>query len=306
MSRRRYRTFLLFVGPPMLVYVVFCLYPMLAGIFTSLTEWDGYSGSQRYVGLANFEKLLGDEVFQTALKNNLFLVVVPGVIILALGLYLANVLREEQRRGRSTFQFAYLFPNILAGTVVAALWSFVYNPSFGVVKKLLEGLNWTLQGVYLGKLSEVLHLSDLAGQAWLAPQHFMWALVPMLIWGGTGFYVVLFLAGMQNIPREQYEAARIDGANEWQVFRHVTWPGLAPIITAAVTFMVIGGMKIFDVIWVMTQQSVPDRNQVLGTYVYQQAFVEARMGYGTAVAMVLMIITVGVVLLAQRLSARKQ
>jgi len=304
MAQRRWRTFLLFVGPPMLLYLAFCLGPMLAGIATSLTRWDGYSGSRHYVGLANFKRLLHDEVFWTALKNNVFLLIVPGLIVLALALYLANALADERRRGRSVFQFTYLFPNILAGTVVAALWSFVYNPSFGVVKKLLEGLDWSLRRVHLGGLCDALHLSELAGQAWLAPQHFMWALVPMLVWGGTGFYVVLFLAGMQNIPKEQYEAARLDGANEWQVFRHITWPGLAPITAAAVTFMVISAMKIFDVIWVMTQQNVPDRNQVLGTYVYQQAFIEAHMGYGTAVAMVLMLITMGAVLLAQRLTWR--
>lgn len=301
-----YRSFLLFVGPPLLVYGVFCFYPTVAGIAGAFTEWDGYSQSQRFTGLANFRKMASDDVFWTALQNNLFLVAVPGILMLALGLYLAAALRDERTPGRSVFQFAYLFPNILAGVVVATLWSFVYSPSFGVVKGILEAAAGALRFAHLDSLASCLGLRELAGQAWLEPQYFMRALVPMLVWAGAGFFVVLFLAGMQNIPRELYEAARLDGASEWQVFRHVTWPGLSPITVAAVTFAIIGGMKTFDCIWVMTQQHVPDRNQVLGTYVYQQAFAEARMGYGTAVALVLLVITMGFVLLAQRVLTREK
>jgi ABC-type sugar transport system permease subunit len=174
------------------------------------------------------------------------------------------------------------------------------------VKSVCLKLDGALAVIGLGRLADGLALKDLAGQAWLAPQHFMAALAPMIVWGGVGFYVVLFLAGMQNIPQDLYEAARLDGANEWQVFRHVTWPGLGPIMASAVTFTIISGMKVFDAIWVLTQQNVPDRNQVLGTYVYQQAFVEANMGYGTAVALVLLAITVGFVLIGHRLMRRAE
>ncbi|MCY3020829.1 MAG: sugar ABC transporter permease [Planctomycetota bacterium] len=304
MNRQRYRDFLLFVGPPLLVYGVFCLYPTVAGIIGAFTEWDGYSQTQRFTGLANFRKMAADDVFWTALQNNLFLVAVPGIMLLALGLYFSSALRDERTPGRRVFQFTYLFPNILAGVVVATLWSFVYSPSFGVVKGTLEALHNALRFVRLDFVANALSLKELSRQAWLEPQYFMRALVPMLVWAGTGFFVVLFLAGMQNIPRDLYEAARLDGANEWQVFRHVTWPGLSPIMLAAVTFVIIGGMKTFDCIWVMTQQHVPDRNQVLATYVYQQAFSEARMGYGTAVALVLLFVTLGFVLVAHRMMRR--
>jgi raffinose/stachyose/melibiose transport system permease protein len=302
----KYRTFLLFVGPALLVYGIFCLYPTIAGIAGSFTDWDGYSQAQRFTGLANFRKLAGDEVFWTGLKNNLFLVCVPGVLMLALGLYFASALRDERTPGRRVFQFTFLFPNILAGVVVASLWSFVYSPSFGVVKGIVESLNGGLQAVHLSGLADWLSLRALADRAWLEPQYLMRALVPMLVWAGSGFFVVLFLAGMQNIPRELYEAARLDGANEWQVFRHVTWPGLSPIMVAAVTFVIIGGMKTFDSIWVMTQQNVPDRNHVLATYVYQQAFSEGRMGYGTAVGFVLLLLTMGFILLGRAVSPREK
>jgi len=305
MKRKKYREFLLFVGPPFLVYAVFCLYPTLSGILGAFTEWDGYSQTQRYTGLANFRKLASDEIFWGALKNNLFLVAVPGVLTLVLGLYFASALRDERTPGRSVFQFTYLFPNILAGVVVATLWWFVYSPSFGVVKGILKTLHSALEAARLDAVTHWLGLKELAGQAWLEPQYFMRALVPMLVWAETGFFVVLFLAGMQNIPRDLYEAARLDGASEWQVFRHVTWPGLSPITVAAVTFAIIAGMKTFDCIWVMTQQHVPERSHVLATYVYQKAFTEAHMGYGTAVALVLLIITMGAILLAQRGLARE-
>jgi raffinose/stachyose/melibiose transport system permease protein len=304
-NRSGLRSFALFIGIPLVPYAVFCLYPAVAGMFASLTRWDGYSRGWTFAGFENFRKLLlADEVFRTALKNNLFIVVVPGLIVLALGLFLANALNDRRMPLRRFFQFTYLFPNILAAVVVAALWSFVYNPSFGIVKSLCLGLDGLLGRIGLPAASDAVGLKEAAAQAWLAPQHFMKALVPMIVWGGVGFYVILFLAGMQGIPRTLYEAARLDGANEWQVFRHVTWPGLGPIVASAVTFAIIGGMKIFDSIWVLTQQNVPDRNQVLGTYVYQQAFVEANMGYGTAAAVVLLLITVGFVLLGHRLVRR--
>ena len=306
MKRPNYGNFMLFVGPPLLVYGVFCFYPTVGGIVGAFTEWDPYSQAQRFTGLANFRKMAADEVFWGAIRNNLFLVAVPGILMLILGLYLSSALGDERRLGRSVFQFTYLFPNILAGVVVATLWSFVYNPSFGVVKGILETLHGALRFAHLDCVANWLALKDLAGQAWLEPQYFMKALVPMMVWAGTGFFVVLFLAGMQNIPKELYEAARLDGANEWQVFRYVTWPGLTPITVAAVTFTIIGGMKTFDSVWVMTQQYVPDKSQVLGTYVYQQAFSAARMGYGEAVALVLLLVTLGIVLAANRVVAREK
>ena len=161
----KYRTFLLFVGPPLLVYGVFCLYPTIAGIVGAFTEWDGYSQAQHFTGLANFRKMASDEVFWTALKNNLFLVCVPGVLMLGLGLYLASALRDERMPGRRAFQFTYLFPNILAGVVVATLWSFVYSPSFGVVKGVLEAVDGGLHSVRLGSLADWLSLGGLAGRA---------------------------------------------------------------------------------------------------------------------------------------------
>jgi N-acetylglucosamine transport system permease protein len=306
LQRDKVRSLGLFVGLPLAIYGVFCLYPTLAGIVAAFLDWDGYSRTRHFAGLANFRKMASDEIFWMALRNNLFIVAVPGVLMLALGLYLACALRDERTPGRSVFQFAYLFPNILAGVVVATLWSFVYSPSFGIVKGLLGALDGGLKAAHLSAVARGMGLGELSGRAWLEPQYFMRALVPMLIWAEAGFFVVLFLAGMQNIPKDLYEAARLDGADEWQVFRHVTWPGLTPITVAAVTFAIISGMKIFDCIWVMTQQNVPDRNHVLGTYVYQQTFTEARMGYGTAVALVLLVLTMGFVILGRRMIAKEE
>jgi ABC-type sugar transport system permease subunit len=288
--------FFLFIAPALLVYGLFCVFPTALGVMSSFFHWDGYSQARDFIGLANFRQLAGDGLFWTAFRNNIFLVLAPGSIMFFLALYLANSLHHERMPGRAAFQFTYLFPNILAGTVVAALWSFVYNPSFGAVKEGLSGAVKLMNAAGLGGLATMLSLPQLAATAWLAPDNLLKALVPMLVWSGVGFYTVLFLAGMQNIPKQLYEAARIDGANEWQIFWTITWPSLGPVRVAAMTFIIISGMKMFDTIWVMTQQMVPDRNQVLGTYVYQQAFVEAQMGYGTAIALVLMaLITVFVV-----------
>ncbi|OGF48505.1 MAG: hypothetical protein A2452_11640 [Candidatus Firestonebacteria bacterium RIFOXYC2_FULL_39_67] len=300
MSKNKYLLFFLFVGPAFLLYALFCLYPAIAGIFTSLMQWDGYSNTKYFIGLGNFKKIISsDSIFYTALKNNVFLVVVPGLILFIFSFYIANILRDEKVKGRGIFQFTYLFPNILAGTVIACLWSFVYNPSFGVVKGIINSIEKVLNVIGLDNISRLLNLTDLANQAWLSPQYFIWALVPIIVWEATGFYVILFLAGMQNISTELFESAKIDGANEWQIFWNIVWPEITPITVTVVTFIVISGMKIFDIIWVMTQQYVPTNNQVLATYIYQLAFMEANMGYGTAIAVILLIITMVFVYLGQ-------
>ena len=306
MNKNRALHFWLFVGPALILYAVFCLYPALDGVISAFTRWDGYTDSKKFIWFANFVQLWHDEVFWTGLKNNIYLVFIPGVIMLVLSFFFASVLKEERFKGRSLFQYAYLFPNIIAGTVVASLWSYIYNPKFGVVGKLFSGLYDILVGLGLAGLGNWLNLMELSKQAWLSPQFFMGALVPIMIWGGMGFYMVLFLAGMQNISPELYEAARIDGASEWDVFWHITWPSLLPITLSAVTFLVISGMKIFDIIWILTNGVVPEQEHVLATYVYQKAFTEANMGYGTAVAVVLLMITTVFVVTGQGIFKEKE
>jgi len=282
------RMVVLFLLPACLLYGVLFIYPVLSSLVFSLYEWDGFSQQRRYIGLGNFTRLLADPMFWTGLQHNLFLLAVPTVIVLVAALFFAAVL-TGRLRGARFFRVVYFFPNIMSMVAITLLWFFIYNPNFG----LLDGLLGAVTG---SKVSTV----------WLDPNHIMGSLVAPIVWCSLGFYLVLFLAGMESIPTTYYDAARVDGANAWQQFRSITVPLMWDIITMAVVFLVIGGLRIFDLIFVMALGYPNEQSQVISTYLYEQAFNNANMGYGLAIAVVLFVLVFAATAIAMRLMRREQ
>ena len=219
----------------------------------------------------------GDPSLWVALGNNIFLTIVPGVCVIVLALTVAH-LTNKPLPGMGLMRATYFFPNLMSGLVVGVLWSFLYNPRFGLVGALFRGLG----------------LETLGSTAFLHQDTFIIALAPILIWAMTGFYVVLLSAAMKNIPNDFYEAARIDGASELQLFFSVTLPLIRETLIVAATFIVISGMRVFELIWVLSYQYVAPKNEVMATYMYQKAFVEGDFGYGSAVSVVLFLIILGI------------
>ena len=221
----------------------------------------------------------GDPVLWVALGNNVFLTIVPGVLTLALALVVAHL---TSRPGplSGLVQATCFFPNLLSGLVVGVLWSFLYNPRFGLINAAFR----------------LVGLSDLGATPWLAADTFIAALVPLLVWSMTGFYVVLLSAAMKNVPTDLYEAARIDGASEMHAFFRITLPLLHETLLVAVVFLVISGMRIFELIWVLSYQYVNPDHEVMATFMYQKALVEGDFGYGSAVSVVLFLLILGATL----------
>ena len=289
MRREARRMAALFLLPACGLYALLFLYPVISSLVLSLYDWDGFSQQRRFVGLGNFRRLLGDDpMFWTALKHNLFLLSVPTVIILAAALFFAGALTSGVR-GSKFFRITYFFPNVISMVAITLLWFFIYNPNFG----LLNGL--------LGKLT-----GSKVSIVWLDPNHIMAALVAPIVWCSLGFYLVLFLAGMESIPQTYYDAARVDGANAWQQFRGITVPLMWDVITMAVVFLIIGGLRIFDLIYVMALGYPNEQSQVISTYLYEQAFNNAHMGYGLAIAVVLFVLVFAATAVAMRLMRREQ
>jgi len=282
------RMVVLFLAPACGLYALLFIYPVLSSLVLCLYDWDGFSQQRRFVGAGNFVKLAHDPMFWTALRHNVFLLAVPTVVVLAGALFFAAVLTSGVR-GQRFFRLTYFFPNIISMVAITLLWFFIYNPTFG----LLNGL--------LGKV---------AGQpvsiVWLDPNHIMGSLVAPIVWCSLGFYLVLFLAGMESIPTTYYDAARVDGASAWQQFRGITVPLMWDIITMAVVFLVIGGLRIFDLIYVMALGYPNEQSQVISTYLYEQAFNNANMGYGLAIAVVLFVLVFAATAVAMRLMRREQ
>jgi len=261
-----------FVAPALLLYVVFVLRPTLEMFQLALHDWNGISAIREWVGLDNFEKLTGDKVFWKALWNNaVWLVLVVGFNVLV-GLVTAAML-ASRIRGRVAFQLAYFLPVVQAAIVVAMIWRWVYNPA-GL-------LNGVLEAIGLGGLSH----------AWLGDRATaLPALALATGWAGFGLAVVIFLAGMQGIDRTLYDAAAIDGANARQSFRHVTIPGLRNVITVVILLEIISAFQAFDVIWGTTGGGPLNSTEMLATFMFRRGIQEGQYGYGSAIAVVFMVI----------------
>lgn len=304
----------LFLAPAVVLYGVLFIYPVAASLFYSLYDWDGFTQQKHFVGLGNFTLLAHDPMFWTALRHNLFLLTVPTVIVLAAALFLAAALSSGVR-GARFFRVVFFFPNIMSMVAITVLWSFIYNPGWGLLAGLLRPLAGAPALVERGHLlapfahalkPTLTKLAAASAVVPLDPNNFLNALVAPIVWCGLGFYMVLFLAGMESIPTTYYEAAKIDGASAWQQFRSITIPLLWDILTMAVVFLVIGGLRIFDLIYVMSLGYPTETSQVISTYLYEQAFNNAHMGYGLAIAVVLFVLVFGATAIAMRLMRREQ
>ncbi|MGD9145284.1 MAG: sugar ABC transporter permease [Anaerolineae bacterium] len=258
--------------------------PSIAGLGMSFTEWT-IVGSPKFVGLANFQDMLTDQRFLTALKNTVFFVAVtvPALIVLSL---LIAVFLNQARRGRSLGRVAVFTPYVLMSTVVGVIWTWLLEKDFGLIN------------VYLGKLG-------IAGPPWLVdPDYAMFGIIITTVWWTVGFNTVLFLAGLQDIPEEYYEAAQIDGANKAQVFFLITIPLLSPTMFMVILLSIINSFQVFDQVYVMTSGGPGMATLTLVQYIYTTAFQFRKMGYGAAVASVLFAILIIFALLQIRLYRR--
>lgn len=282
-ARARFRLGILMLLPGVLLYTVFLVWPSIQALGTSFTLWSGFSPHKVFVGLENYALVLRDFIFWGGLKNNFLLIAVPGFITLALALYFASVISHGVKGG-GLFRVVFFFPNVISFVVIAILWSFIYHPDWGILNSILR----------------VVGLGDLA-RPWLATNTLIPAIFAPMVWCAVGFFMVLYLAAIQQIPEELFDAAKVDGAGGWYIFRHITWPLVMPINRIAVVFLVLAGLKAFDFIWVFSYGEPAIRNQTMATWIYTKAFQMNDMGYGTALAVVLFLLMLIVSLISLRI-----
>lgn len=266
----------LFLAPAVLLYGTFFITPMLRSFYYSLFRGSP-QGTFKFVGLDNFRKLLFDDpMFWTCVIHNLEFLVFAGTGTLMLAMALALGLTRINA-GRDFFRVVFLFPNVMAVVAVAILWSFVFNPSFGILNAILRGL----------------HLDFLA-HAWLnEPRTALASLIVVQIWISAGFYMVLFYAGLLRIPTDYLEAARIDGATFLQEFRHITLPLLSEILRIAVIYIVINSLNVFALVFLVNEGMTSSYNNVLLTYLYDQGFTIGNYGYASAIAVAMLVMVLG-------------
>lgn len=286
-QRQLRRLILPLLVPALLLHTLFFALPVLNAFYYSLTSWSGITPEKEFIGLANFARAFSDRTFLTALENVCFFGVFGFVLVFPLSLLFAVVLEREPPFAR-LLKFVIFAPTLLSVVVTAVLWGSVYNPVIGL-------LNQSLYAVGLGALA----------QPWLGGRHTaLPAIAAAMIWQGLGTYVILFLAGLQKIPRSFYEAAALDGADAWQQFWHVKLPLLWEMVQILVVLWVINAVQAFALIFVITR-GYPNVAEVLGTYIYWAGFQGQSVGYASAMGVVMFLLVLACSLLINRLMRRE-
>jgi len=273
-NRLRYNlTPYLFLAVPVLIYMIWVIGPMLYSFYLSFTSWDGFSPPQ-FVGLKNFIRLFNDRVFYISLSNNIEWIILFMTIPIVLGLALAMVLNGNIP-GEKFFKSSFFMPMVLSLVVCGLVWSWLYNPAFGLINSVLRAVG--LDGLARGWLSD--------------PKVVMESVIAVAIWRQVGYVMVLYLAGLQSVDPDLISASKVDGASAIQRFFHVILPQLAPITVIVIVISIVDSLRAFDLVSVMTRGGPFNSSSVLANYMYIQAFNNYRMGYGAAISVILFLIS---------------
>jgi raffinose/stachyose/melibiose transport system permease protein len=281
---RNHPALFLFALPAVLLTVFFFLIPTLQGFNYSLTDWDGYSSTYQYVGLDNFKKILSgnDALFTNALTNNLQLMVFVVLFQTLLALLFA-ILLTKNSKSSIALRALFFFPTILASVSVAFAWRFMYDPNYGLINSFLRAVGLdSLQGSFLGNSTTAIY--------WVAIAQ---------VWAHTGQVMVIYIAGLQQIPADLYEAAHVDGASRWQRFRYVTWPMAAPATAIVIAYTTIQSFKAFDLILGLGGNPPLASVDILSTRIYA-GFANSQFGFAAAESILFMALIVAITLMQRR------
>ncbi len=279
-------TIFLFLLPALILFLLFVIYPIFQSLYYSMFNWNGLGPAVNFVGARNFINILKDRVFMMALRNGLLIVVFSLALQLPLSLALA-VLVGRDLPGRAVFRAIFFMPYVLSEVNTAIMWMLLYNPD-----------------PERGFLNAILVLiPGLKAQDWLGNTHIvLMSVFIALTWKYFGFHMLLYLTGLQNIPKDIEEAARMDGANGFQNFFRITLPLLSSTIRTSVYLSVLGSLQQFIVVWMMTKGGPVNASETLATYMYRFGFVRFQLGYGSAVALYMFLICLIFSLIYQRLT----
>ncbi|MBY3098465.1 MULTISPECIES: carbohydrate ABC transporter permease [Rhizobium] len=271
---------LILLVPALAIYAVFALYPMLNVVILSFQKWNGLDPQRQFVGLANYSAIFTkDPVFWVAFRNTVIWTTMSLIFPPMVGLLLALSLNQKIF-GRNGLRAVFYLPVIIAPIAVATMWKWMYDPFFGLFSQLLT--SWGMQG----------WINDWLGNRDIA----LYSVFVAYLWQTVGFSMVLFLAGLQNVSQTLVEAARIDGAGRWAVFKHVTLPALRPTITIVLVLSVISSLKAFDIVYGLTGGGPAQSTQMLALWAFTQAMQIFDFGRGAAISVVLLLITMAVVI----------
>jgi raffinose/stachyose/melibiose transport system permease protein len=267
-------TIFLFLLPAFVLFLLFIIYPIFRAVYFSLFNWNGMGPATVFIGLNNFKQILTDQVFMKAVANCLLIVLLSLTIQLPLALMLAIMVGRDLP-GRAFFRAIFFMPYVISEVITAIIWMSLFSPDpeRGFINALLILIPGVHAQNFLGDIHQV-----------------MACVFIVLTWKYFGLHMLLFMAGLQNIPKEIEEAAKIDGANRWQTVRNVTIPLLGSTIRTCILLSALGSLTQFNLVWIMTRGGPVNASEVMATYMYRYAFIRFQLGYGSAVALVMLAI----------------
>ncbi|MEV4014107.1 sugar ABC transporter permease [Nonomuraea angiospora] len=276
--------------PALVLFAVFMVVPTLNVFRMSLYTWSGFSPDMRFVGLANFARLLEDAQFVRAFQNTVALLVVVTVVTMGTGLFLAAIMTRQRLRGRTVYRFVLYVPSVLSVVVIAAIFSAIFDQKNGL-------LNGTLRLLSLDGLQQI----------WLGDQQLvLWSVAIAMVWQSLGYYMVLYMSGMASIPEEIYEASALDGASAGRQFFAITLPLIWQNLRTTLTFFVMSAVNLsFVLVRAMTGGGPDGSSEVLLSYMYKQAYTNSSYGYGMAIGVVVFAFSFLVSLLVSRATRRE-
>lgn len=283
---REWLIFLAFVGPNVALFAIFTYAPLLENFILSMQDWNFISPDRNWVGLTNYIDVFTDSQFTKIFTNTLVFTVAAVVLLLLLGLF-GGMLLNQKLRGRNAARSILFSPYILSGAAIAIVWIYIFDPRYGLIYTLLKPL-----GIISPK--------------WLTdPQWAMLAIIIVYVWKNLGYATVIYIAGLQAIPHDLYEAARVDGAGAWARFRHVTLPGLSPVMFFLILTSILGTFQAFDIISIMTQGGPINSTNTLIYYLYELGFINFSIGRAGVVGVILFVLMFCATLLQLRYLDRR-
>lgn len=275
-----------FLAPALVLFLLLVVAPIVVAGYASLYKWNGFGLPENFIGLDNYTRAFRDTTFLGDLWRGLVLIVLSLLVQLPVALGLAMLLNQPLR-GRSVYRLIFFAPYVLSEVTTAVLFTLVFSPN--------RGLGDTLTRL----------LGADAGTIFADPDTVLIAVFLVVSWKYFGFYMILYLAGRQSIPKEIHEAATVDGAGAWQTFRHVTLPLLGPTIRISVFLSVIGTIQLFDMVWVLTGGGPIHASETMAVTMYQYGFRRFEVGYASAISIVMFLLSLVFALFYQRIVMRR-
>jgi raffinose/stachyose/melibiose transport system permease protein len=288
-GRANFWTLLIFLAPALILFTALVIIPVFEAAAFSFYKWNGLTSLANFQGLANYVLFIKDAVIHKALLHNLIIVVVSLIVELPLAMILALIVSDRRFKGAVFFRTFFFLPYMLSEVITGVLWQFIYHPQYGLIKSLYT--------IFLPQAQAPALLGDLSTV--------LWAILVVVIWKYFGLHMTIYIAGLQDIPQEQIEAATIDGATKGEIFRSVILPGMRNAVQISILFSVLGSFQLFDIVWAMGKGDPVHAGETIVTYLYKIGLQRFNIGYGSAIAVCIFFICLVFSLLYERILAKE-